>query len=98
MDSIIYRRDNIFLRLFCVSMLFMLITAGVDYYSILGVSKNVENKDLAKAYRNLAVKWHPDKHSDNKEFAAAKFMAISESYDVLKNPVVIFTSLMLFYY
>ena len=80
-------------------MLFMLITAGVDYYSILGVSKNVENKDLAKAYRNLAVKWHPDKHSENKEFAAAKFMAIRESYDVLKDPVVlIFSSLMLFYY
>ena len=95
MDSVIIHRRNIFLlRLFCVLMLFMLTTAGVDYYAILGVSKNADNRDLAKAYRNLAVKWHPDKHSENKGLAAEKFMEIRESYDFLKDPVIILTSLM----
>lgn len=59
---------------------------GVDYYKILGVDKNAKDDDLKKAYRKLAMKWHPDKNPDNKKEAEAKFKQISEAYDVLSDP------------
>jgi DnaJ-class molecular chaperone len=59
---------------------------GRDFYNILGVSKNVDPKELKKAYRKLALKWHPDKNKDNVEKAQAKFQEISEAYDVLSDP------------
>ena len=55
---------------------------GVDYYKILGVDKNAKDDDLKKAYRKLAMKWHPDKNPNNKKEAEAKFKQISEAYDV----------------
>eukprot|EP01036_Dinobryon_divergens_P032840 gene32840-42518_t len=60
--------------------------AGKDYYKILGVKKNAKEKDLKKAYRKLALKWHPDKNIDNKDLATKKFTAISEAYEVLSDP------------
>lgn len=59
---------------------------GKDYYSILGVSKTADDNELKKAYRKLAMKWHPDKNPDNKEAANAKFKEISEAYEVLTDP------------
>ncbi|KAH9608532.1 hypothetical protein KSS87_021956 [Heliosperma pusillum] len=58
---------------------------GVDYYKILGVDKNAKDEDLKKAYRKLAMKWHPDKNPNNKKEAEAKFKQISEAYDVLSD-------------
>lgn len=55
---------------------------GVDYYKILQVDKNAKDDDLKKAYRKLAMKWHPDKNPNNKKDAEAKFKQISEAYDV----------------
>ena len=55
---------------------------GVDYYKILQVDKNVKDEDLKKAYRKLAMKWHPDKNPNNKKEAEAKFKQISEAYEV----------------
>ncbi|KAK9676863.1 hypothetical protein RND81_11G106100 [Saponaria officinalis] len=59
---------------------------GVDYYKVLGVEKNAKEEDLKKAYRKLAMKWHPDKNPNNKKDAEAKFKQISEAYDVLSDP------------
>ncbi|XP_058100585.1 uncharacterized protein LOC131245265 [Magnolia sinica] len=59
---------------------------GVDYYKILEVDKNSKEDDLKKAYRKLAMKWHPDKNPNNKKEAEAKFKQISEAYDVLSDP------------
>lgn len=59
---------------------------GVDYYNTLKVDKNAKDEDLKKAYRKLAMKWHPDKNPNNKKEAEAKFKQISEAYEVLSDP------------
>lgn len=53
-----------------------------DYYKILGVSKNASQDEIKKAYRKLAVKYHPDKNSGDKT-AEAKFKEINEAHEVL---------------
>lgn len=68
--------------------------SGKDYYKILGVKKNAKEKDLKKAYRKLALKWHPDKNIDNKDLATKKFTAISEAYEILSDPVTISTNIL----
>lgn len=58
-----------------------------DYYKILGVDKNVSENDLKKAYKKLALKWHPDRvPPEKKEEAQAKFQEIGEAFDVLSDP------------
>ena len=54
-----------------------------DYYQILGVSKNASPADLKKAYRKLALEWHPDRNKDPK--AAEKFKEITRAYEVLSD-------------
>ena len=58
---------------------------GVDYYKVLGVSRDATDTELKKAYRKLAIKWHPDKNQNNEEEATKKFKEISEAYDVLSD-------------
>lgn len=55
-----------------------------DYYQVLGVDKKAPADDIKKAYRKLAVKWHPDKNPNNKA-AEEKFKKISEAYAVLSD-------------
>lgn len=56
-----------------------------DYYEVLGVSKNATNAELKKAYRRLALKYHPDKNPGDKE-AERKFKEAANAYEVLSNP------------
>ena len=57
-----------------------------DYYEILGVSKEATPQEIRKAYRKLALQWHPDKHVDDKKEAEEKFKEIAEAYSVLSDP------------
>lgn len=53
-----------------------------DYYEVLGVDKSASEQDLKKAYRKMAMKYHPDRNADDSE-AEAKFKEVNEAYEVL---------------
>ena len=55
-----------------------------DYYEVLGVTKTADGKTIKKAYRKLAIQYHPDKNPDNKE-AEDKFKEAAEAYEVLSD-------------
>lgn len=55
-----------------------------DYYEVLGVSRNADAAEIKKAYRKLALKYHPDRNPGDKE-AEEKFKEAAEAYDVLSN-------------
>ncbi|KAI9143830.1 hypothetical protein BKA69DRAFT_1059260 [Paraphysoderma sedebokerense] len=65
---------------------------GKDYYKILGVGKDASEDDIKKAYRKMALKYHPDRNPDNTEEAKRKFQEVSEAFEVLsdKNKRAIF--------
>ncbi|WP_187983081.1 DnaJ domain-containing protein [Borreliella bavariensis] len=56
-----------------------------DYYNILGIQKNASNEEIKKAYKKLAIKYHPDKNKGNK-IAEEKFKEINEAYEILSSP------------
>mmetsp|Transcript_44229 Transcript_44229/g.104089 ORF Transcript_44229/g.104089 Transcript_44229/m.104089 type:complete len:281 (+) Transcript_44229:104-946(+) len=54
-----------------------------DHYEVLGVSRDASRSDILKAYKKLALKWHPDKNPDQPAVAERKFKEINESYQIL---------------
>lgn len=57
-----------------------------DCYEVLGIEKSSNLDQIKKAYKKLAMKWHPDKNPDNMQAAKQKFREISEAYEVLSDP------------
>ena len=56
-----------------------------DYYSVLGVSRGASDDEVKKAYRKLAMQYHPDRNNGSRD-AEEKFKEITEAYDVLRDP------------
>ena len=83
---------NLIISLLSVLLLLILVIQcngdNKDYYKILELKRNANEKDIKKSYRKLALKWHPDKHSseDDKTKAQKKFQEVAEAYEVLSDP------------
>ena len=56
-----------------------------DFYEVLGVDHTASDEEIKKAYRKLALQWHPDKNPDNKETSEEKFKEAAEAYSVLSD-------------
>ena len=59
--------------------------ANKDYYAVLGLEKGSSDDEIKRAFRKLAIKYHPDKNQGNKE-AEEKFKDINEAYQILSDP------------
>ncbi|KAK3058196.1 DnaJ-related protein scj1 [Extremus antarcticus] len=77
----------LFSTLALLCLLPLLALCAEDYYKLLGLSKDADDRQIKKAYRNLSKKYHPDKNP-NDESAHQKFVEIAEAYDVLTDPDV----------
>ncbi|KAH9259538.1 hypothetical protein BASA81_001959 [Batrachochytrium salamandrivorans] len=82
------RLDWIFLWLLGLAMLAVESAGKKDHYQILSVPRNADDKQIKKAYRKLAMKWHPDKHQEpaSKAKAEKNFMRIAKAYETLSDP------------
>ena len=56
-----------------------------NLYDILGVKKSASNEEIKKAYKKLAMKWHPDRNPSNPELATQKFKKITGAYNILSD-------------
>ncbi|APC10380.1 MULTISPECIES: molecular chaperone DnaJ [Providencia] len=56
-----------------------------DFYEVLGLEKNASEKDIKRAYKRLAMKYHPDRNQGNKDESEVKFKEIKEAYEVLSD-------------
>lgn len=66
-----------------------------DYYKILGISKTASASEIKRAYKKLALQWHPDKNVDNREEAEAKFREIAAAYEVIVMNIMAYSSLVI---
>ncbi|MEY8242772.1 MAG: DnaJ domain-containing protein, partial [Gammaproteobacteria bacterium] len=56
-----------------------------DYYEVLGVKKGADEAEIKKAYKRLAMKYHPDRNADDKVGAEKKFKEVRKAYDVISD-------------
>jgi hypothetical protein len=63
-----------------------IITENSNYYQILGINQDATPTEIKKKYRNLSLKWHPDKNPNNQAEATSKIQLINKAYEVLKSP------------
>jgi len=61
-----------------------------DWYKILGISRTASISEIKKAYKKLALQWHPDKNVGNREEAENKFREIAAAYEVQQNSTSLF--------
>lgn len=59
---------------------------GKDYYQLLGVNRNATEQEIKKAYRKLAMEYHPDRNPGNEHWANEKFKEVNEAFGVLGDP------------
>ncbi|TFY76668.1 hypothetical protein EWM64_g7347, partial [Hericium alpestre] len=57
---------------------------GTDYYKLLGIKRDANDDEIKKAYRKMALKWHPDRNQGSEE-ASHKFKEMSEAFEVLSD-------------
>src|SRR5215204_397393 len=60
-------------------------TTKRDYYEILGIARTADGEEVKRAYRRLAMKYHPDRTTENKAEAEVKFKECAEAYEVLSD-------------
>jgi len=77
--------QKLYFIILIISLIFIKSNDSNDYYKILGLEKNATEKEIKKAYRKLALKWHPDKNPNNREEAEEKFKKINEAYSILSD-------------
>ncbi|GHP01725.1 hypothetical protein PPROV_000048200 [Pycnococcus provasolii] len=58
----------------------------VDYYKVLGLHRGASDREIKRAYKQLALKWHPDKNPDNPEAAEKEFQKVAGAYEILSDP------------
>ena len=69
-----------------ILLLAIIVTAATkNYYQILGLKQDASLKDIKKAYRKLALKWHPDRNKGKEEEATKKFRIVGEAYETLSD-------------
>eukprot|EP00461_Guttulinopsis_vulgaris_P000546 UN00546 len=78
------KKSITFLLLLCFIYLLAVVSAGANYYQILGVKKTATEKEIKKAYRKLSMQYHPDTNQGSKD-AEKKFQEVSQAYEVLSD-------------
>ena len=58
----------------------------MDYYKVLGVVRGASDREIRRAYKAQALKWHPDKNAGNEEEAEKQFQKVAEAYEILTDP------------
>ena len=73
-------------KLISLLILIIFVSTNEDYYRLLEVEKTSSTIEIKKAFKKLALKYHPDKNPDNKEWANEEFRKIANAYEILSNP------------